>query len=912
MWGRNIVLFSFIISLILLGVSNPALAQNPAATFYQNPLVIEHKSILTIVDPNQPSTTTQIEANVTSNTSFLLVSLSRTSAGDFQSPFINFTSLSTQDSRLQVSVGSSVNVIYPVGAASIASVQVIANNNPLDTVYSTTFNPTLLLPRSSNATCNPTYGDDTDNDFICNNWENPSPGIGLKINYPNNPTYPLPNGVNYILPCTQGATYANDPLGATVCPSRTERDMYIEIDYMKGHRPDIDALKNVTNAFQIAPTKVNLHIILNEQINHTQAFNWPGSVGTPGFLHIKEKEFGTDLERQNTPGTWATWQQTNYTAKYQVFQYFLWGHDVVVSGAPAGSKPSGIADSANDGAVTLGSFDPSSFVATSRKQQEGTFMHELGHNLGLGHAGSKTATSNCVPNVISVMNYAYQFGDLAPSSKLDYSRKAIGTNTPGSTTLGVENTLTGTVSINVADSDPTGQYMVYGVGNGQTSYLQLPETTNTPTPYWPASWQSIRLMASGGLVFCDPLNPPAGAPAAPINLQGVNQWPLISFSHGSAYWQTGRPAAGTGVFSAPLFAPVPVSFSEQVSEPIFTSFSEPVYSQVQELTVPIEKSSEPKTVLIEIPIGTSSPGCEKSSTCFSPVSIKVNAGDTVKWTNTDTAAHTVTGGSLDDGPSGAFDSGLIIASGSFEHTFDEAGIYNYFCVVHPWMIGNVIVSTKEYDDKVIKEPPISTEEVILDFIIPEDEWCISPEEAKTQAKEHDLNMDDAPLCYSEITIDQVRAARAINTDNLQRKINSLDATAFVNPTSKQTLLDAVDVIRTLVLADDTYTAFDNYSEFNHLIDSEIIGDVNKTILKDQVNVNTYALNPTGEPPEIHIYPECEDPDRDGVCGLDPRDIAIKILIIIIIILLVILYIQNRKNTRLKKSYTSTSSFQSSP
>ena len=57
----------------------------------------------------------------------------------------------------------------------------------------------------------------------------------------------------------------------------------------------------------------------------------------------------------------------------------------------------------------------------------------------------------------------------------------------------------------------------------------------------------------------------------------------------------------------------------------------------------------------------------------------------------DTAAHTSTGGSATDGPSGVFDSSLIMAGSSFSHTFEEAGSFDYFCMVHPWMAGLVIV-----------------------------------------------------------------------------------------------------------------------------------------------------------------------------------------------------------------------------
>ena len=66
-------------------------------------------------------------------------------------------------------------------------------------------------------------------------------------------------------------------------------------------------------------------------------------------------------------------------------------------------------------------------------------------------------------------------------------------------------------------------------------------------------------------------------------------------------------------------------------------------------------------------------------------------GGTVTWENNDTAAHTATGGSATEGPSGVFDSSLIMAGSSFSHTFEDAGTFDYFCMVHPWMEGAVIV-----------------------------------------------------------------------------------------------------------------------------------------------------------------------------------------------------------------------------
>ena len=115
----------------------------------------------------------------------------------------------------------------------------------------------------------------------------------------------------------------------------------------------------------------------------------------------------------------------------------------------------------------------------------------------------------------------------------------------------------------------------------------------------------------------------------------------------------------------------------------------------EEITMDDTKGDEPAgptTHSVDMPKGTSVPGCEESNSCFSPADITVNAGDTVEWINVDTAAHTVTGGSPANGPSGVFDSSLVMASASYAFTFNDKGSYDYFCMVHPWMTGSVSVN----------------------------------------------------------------------------------------------------------------------------------------------------------------------------------------------------------------------------
>jgi len=112
--------------------------------------------------------------------------------------------------------------------------------------------------------------------------------------------------------------------------------------------------------------------------------------------------------------------------------------------------------------------------------------------------------------------------------------------------------------------------------------------------------------------------------------------------------------------------------------------------------------------------GSATPGCEDTNECFIPNPVTIAMGGTVTWDNTDTAAHTATAGTAADGPSGVFDSSLIMAGASFSFTFDAAGIFDYFCMVHPWMAGTVIV---EDTQNIILERG-QTAEVLLQFNIP--------------------------------------------------------------------------------------------------------------------------------------------------------------------------------------------------
>ena len=92
--------------------------------------------------------------------------------------------------------------------------------------------------------------------------------------------------------------------------------------------------------------------------------------------------------------------------------------------------------------------------------------------------------------------------------------------------------------------------------------------------------------------------------------------------------------------------------------------------------------------------GSATPGCENTDNCFIPSTVVITAGGTVTWENTDNAAHTTTSGSPSDGPDDVWDSSLMRINGSYSVTLDDEGTYPYFCMVHPWMQGIVIVEAE--------------------------------------------------------------------------------------------------------------------------------------------------------------------------------------------------------------------------
>jgi hypothetical protein len=210
--------------------------------------------------------------------------------------------------------------------------------------------------------------------------------------------------------------------------------------------------------------------------------------------------------------------------------------------AGQGRSGSGYSDvGGDDSLITLGLWGPDGQTAPV---QAGTFLHELGHSLGLTHGGFyydipgsyiPTVEANCKPNYQSVMNYLFQVDLLGPSGTLDYSGQEI---------------------------IPLNEQALSGV-NGLTTTDQQQPTYLTTKWYGPSAPFGV---GSPATHFCDgtPLpvnNPPAAfrldGPTSPLtwlnnqdinfnnqvdtSLRGYNDWAHIDFRQIGA---TGSDVAG--------------------------------------------------------------------------------------------------------------------------------------------------------------------------------------------------------------------------------------------------------------------------------------------------------------------------------------------------------------------------------
>lgn len=213
--------------------------------------------------------------------------------------------------------------------------------------------------------------------------------------------------------------------------SPRHKDIFLEIDWMPGHKLSNQAVNIVVNSFAKAPlpnpdgrTGIRLHVD-----------NGPGSIMNPATgAKWASRSLSNSVPHAKVLGVFTTvdydWAQfdqikaANFqTARASAFRYAVsahqYGHLQNTSSGLARGIPSG------NFIVSLGGFCAAGLECSGTvAQQAGTIMHEFGHTLGLHHGGDDDL--NYEPNFLSVMNYFFQFSGLPLRGRglprYDYSR----------------------------------------------------------------------------------------------------------------------------------------------------------------------------------------------------------------------------------------------------------------------------------------------------------------------------------------------------------------------------------------------------------------------------------------------------------------------------------------------------------
>lgn len=207
---------------------------------------------------------------------------------------------------------------------------------------------------------------------------------------------------------------------------KDRKDIFVYIDWIEetgdhGHRPHVSTIDEVVKAFSEAPVDldgpdlesgINLHVVFGHMIEET--------AGTDG-----NRELGSAVaDCAYSWGEFAILKDSNFPLQmWPIFHYVIFGHDLpfipCLGGRPSGVSRNGsdFQDGASDFIVALRSWEQSLSDDELAITQAGTFMHELGHNLGLGHGGLILDGKGEIvdadhtpykPNYLSVMNYSFQ------------------------------------------------------------------------------------------------------------------------------------------------------------------------------------------------------------------------------------------------------------------------------------------------------------------------------------------------------------------------------------------------------------------------------------------------------------------------------------------------------------------------
>jgi len=113
------------------------------------------------------------------------------------------------------------------------------------------------------------------------------------------------------------------------------------------------------------------------------------------------------------------------------------------------------------------------------------------------------------------------------------------------------------------------------------------------------------------------------------------------------------------------------------------------------ITIGVNQAFSQTTYTINIPTGAGDINAPYSwqveTTGNTDGEITIQVLDFIQWENADQALHTVTSGTPEAGPDGVFDSEVFGPGDGFTFQFTEAGTYEYYCILHLWMVGTINV-----------------------------------------------------------------------------------------------------------------------------------------------------------------------------------------------------------------------------
>jgi len=114
------------------------------------------------------------------------------------------------------------------------------------------------------------------------------------------------------------------------------------------------------------------------------------------------------------------------------------------------------------------------------------------------------------------------------------------------------------------------------------------------------------------------------------------------------------------------------------------------------LLIPISAYADPHTIDT---VNDSGLNLECGADCYTPKTLTVDVGHTITMTNSDVnGVHTFTSGTVygfTPSPDGEFDSGILMQGDSFEFISNIPDVYPYYCTLHVWMQGTIIVVEAE-------------------------------------------------------------------------------------------------------------------------------------------------------------------------------------------------------------------------